>query len=232
MKLFFNPKTQLERFGFEIFLILKSHFKETLFVGGMVRNLLLDEKVLDIDIATSATPQQVVSIFKKYNVEINDDAKVFGVIKISRGKLSVEVSTFRTEQYKKSNRFPNVKFVKSPKLDFKRRDFTINAIYHNPLTNEVFDYTGKAIKDTENRSLKVIGDAKIKFTEDPIRIIRAYRFSKDYNLVISKSLNNLLLQHSHLLKTISKNRIIKEINKSKLKSTKHFLKSYTQTHLT
>ncbi|HET8962960.1 MAG TPA: hypothetical protein VFM99_03635 [Chitinophagales bacterium] len=209
------------KFSLEIHNLIYESFPETYFVGGAVRNLLLGKKVSDYDISTAATPSQIVKLFKKKGVSYSDDHANLGVITARKHTQKIEITTFRKELYSQS-RFPKVSFVTNAKTDSNRRDFTINALYFNPVTKEILDFHN-GLKDLQKQSLKFIGNSLKKIKEDPLRIVRAYRFQLQYKLKIDAVTQRTLNKNKSLLKTISKARIEKEINAVKHNSLQKIL---------
>lgn len=205
----FNNK-QFPKFSLEVIKVLSKKFPETFFVGGAVRNILLNQKIADIDIATSAHPMQIEVLLKNAGIKFSNEHKNMGVIMASRSKQTLEITTFRKEVYGKT-RFPKVAFVTNPKLDSQRRDFTVNAFYYSPISKRLLDFHG-GLKDISLHQLKFIGNTKKKIEEDPLRIVRAFRFQLQYNLQIDKKTLQVLHTNINLLKKVSKTRLQKEIN--------------------
>jgi tRNA nucleotidyltransferase/poly(A) polymerase len=212
--IFILPQTaqkKLPYFAICVYNILAKQFPKTYFVGGVVRNILLNKKVGDLDLVTSALPTQVEKLLKANGIAFNSEHKKFGII-VGKSKLkqTIEIATFRGETYGKS-RFPKVVFIANAKQDSKRRDFTVNALYYSLDANAVLDYHD-GLTDILERELHFIGNAQKRIIEDPLRIIRAYRFASQYNLSIDKKLEKILQSNLHLLNTISASRIQREIN--------------------
>ncbi|MCY3827331.1 MAG: CCA tRNA nucleotidyltransferase [Candidatus Dadabacteria bacterium] len=146
---------------------------EAFFVGGCVRDALLGVSCDEIDIATSATPEQVQEAFSK-TVAVG---KSFGVVLVIKGDMKFEVATFRKESSYGDGRHPeHVDYTKSAEEDVRRRDFTINGMLYNPVSGELYDYVG-GIGDLERRLVRTIGDPEERFGEDRLRMIRAVRFA-------------------------------------------------------
>ena len=146
---------------------------EAFFVGGCVRDALLGVSCDEIDIATSATPEQVQEAFSK-TVAVG---KSFGVVLVIKGDMKFEVATFRRESSYGDGRHPErVDYTKSAEEDVRRRDFTINGMLYNPVSGELYDYVG-GIGDLERRLVRTIGDPEERFGEDRLRMIRAVRFA-------------------------------------------------------
>src|SRR5437868_4672084 len=146
-------------------------------VGGCVRDLLLNREPADYDIATDARPDDVMRIFPKtYAVGAQ-----FGVVLVAVGENeTVEVATFRSDIGYSDGRHPDeVRFTKSPQEDVQRRDFTINGLLIDPLTDEVLDYVGGR-KDLEAGIIRTNGDPGQRFNEDKLRMLRAVRFASRF----------------------------------------------------
>ncbi|MEK7617769.1 MAG: hypothetical protein AAB410_01355 [Patescibacteria group bacterium] len=213
MKKAFQPKSGLEKFGFFIYERLVENFPRTYFVGGTVRDFLLGNKITDIDIATSATPSQSAEILKKYFIECNLGYQAMGVV-IATGKpYAATVATFRKD-LKSVSRYPKIKFVKSPKEDSIRRDFTINSLYFSPKTNKIFDFHG-GLADLKKKRIKFIGQAEKRIKEDPLRILRAMRFALNLNFQLDPRAKKIIKKSFALTKQLTNNKIKNEMNKLK-----------------
>ena len=144
---------------------------EAYFVGGSVRDMLLHKPISDVDIATSATPQEVKEIFP-HTVDVGIE---HGTVMVIYHKEGYEVTTFRTEEGYEDFRHPDkVTFVRSLEEDLKRRDFTINALAIG-IDDQLMDFFD-GIGDLERQCLRCVGDAKKRFNEDALRMFRAVRF--------------------------------------------------------
>lgn len=157
------------------------------FVGGCVRDHLLGLEPRDYDIATSATPSQMKAIFSVYNHE----AERFGTIRVNVDNCWTEITTFREDGVYIDGRRPEYVTFSDIEHDAKRRDFTINALYMNPLTNEIIDHVG-GLTDLNQQVLRTIGDPMIRFQEDHLRILRAARMATSYNLTIDTTTLNAM----------------------------------------
>ncbi len=149
---------------------------ETYLVGGCVRDLLLGASPKDFDIATAATPQQVRRVFNRRARIIG---RRFPIVHVRNGHEIFEIATFRAAPKKNKEtktlaRDTNYGTVESDAL---RRDFTINALYLDPEKGKIYDWTD-GITDLENRVIRSIGDPFIRFTEDPVRILRMIKFMR------------------------------------------------------
>jgi poly(A) polymerase len=207
------PKNNLEKFGYKIYSSLVENFSQTFYVGGMVRDILLKKKVGDIDIATEATPEEVISILKRKNISFNLSHKNFGIVVASYKNLKVEIATFRKDVYT-STRYPKVSFCKTPKEDSKRRDFNINALYLSPKLNKIFDFQN-GLKDLNNNKIKFIGSPDVRIKEDPLRILRGIRFALNLNFSFEEQTKKFIEKNFYLVNTLTKTKIENEILKIK-----------------
>ncbi len=189
-------------------LLEKSDF-EAYAVGGCVRDFLLGKDFFDVDIATSATPFEILSVFNNYKT-VETGAK-HGTITVFIDSFPIEITTFRIDgEYSDSRHPEKVIFTKNLLSDLKRRDFTINAIAYNPKTSFIDLFHGK--KDIEKKVIRCVGDAEKRFSEDALRILRALRFSSCLNFDIEKKTARAILRKKDLLKNIAPERINKEFS--------------------
>ena len=158
---------------------LRSNGFEALLAGGCVRDMLLDKRAKDYDVATNAQPKEVTELFER---TLNVGAQ-FGVIIVLIENQQVEVATFRTETGYVDGRHPgSVKFTTAAE-DASRRDFTINGMFYDPIKKEVIDYiNGQA--DLRAKIVRTIGRPAERFSEDYLRMLRAVRFSTQLDFAI------------------------------------------------
>lgn len=184
---------------------------EAYIVGGFVRDRLLNRynPNADIDIATNATPEQMMQIFDEY---IPTGLK-HGTISIKMNDEYYETTTYRIDgQYNDNRRPENVRFVDNIELDLSRRDLTINAIALNPITSEIIDpFNGK--DDLNNKLIKSVGIAEDRFEEDSLRIMRTFRFASQLDFQIDKDTLNAIWLKKKNLNSISIERIVSELKK-------------------
>jgi len=181
---------------------IKNHGYDAYFVGGSVRDALLGLEVNDVDIATSAMPEEIKEIFTK----TADVGIEHGTVMVLYEEGTYEVTTFRTEStYKDFRRPDSVSFVRSLKEDLKRRDFTINALAIDE-EGVLFDYFNGQ-EDLENGVIKAVGDPEERFNEDALRMMRAIRFSAQLNFDIEENTLKAITHHARLLKKIAVERI-------------------------
>lgn len=191
--------------------ILKTFNKngfEAYFVGGCVRDFLLDKDFSDIDITTNALPEQVKNIFPKSI----DTGIQHGTVTILVSGESYEVTTFRKEDEYVNHRAPDkVEFVSDLKEDLDRRDFTINAMALN-YKGELFDFhNGKA--DLKNKIIKTVNDPNERFFEDALRMLRAFRFSSRLEFDIDSNTLVAIKRNAKLIEYVSIERIVNEFRK-------------------
>ena len=200
---------------------------EAYFVGGCVRDKLLDRKIGDIDIATSALPEEVMSIFPK---TVPTGLQHGTVLVIQNGE-PYEITTFRTESTYHDYRRPSeVTFVKSIEEDLKRRDFTMNAI---ALTkrNEIIDPYNGAI-DIKDGLIRSVGEAKERFHEDALRMLRGVRFVSQLDFRLHEETFQAIKSNKNLIEKIAIERISIEIEKMLMgKSPKKGIELLIQTEL-
>ena len=183
-----------------IFEHFKSLFNENGFrlymVGGTSRDYLLNIEILDYDFVTDATPSDV----KKFLIDANFVFEKYGCVKTKYNGFSIDITTLREEKDYEDSRHPKeIIFTKDIKIDSLRRDFTID--FHH------------GVKDLNDKVLKMIGDPDKRLTEDPLRILRAYRFATLYNLSIDKELSKSIIKNKSLLSKLNKDKVNEELNK-------------------
>ena len=191
--------------------ILKTFNKngfEAYFVGGCVRDFLLDKDFSDIDITTNALPEQVKIIFPKSI----DTGIQHGTVTILVNGESYEVTTFRKEDEYVNHRAPDkVEFVSDLKEDLDRRDFTINAMALD-YKGKLFDFhNGEA--DLKNKIIKTVNDPNERFFEDALRMLRAFRFSSRLGFDIDSNTLVAIKRNAKLIEYVSIERIVNEFRK-------------------
>lgn len=178
------------------------------FVGGCVRDTILGLPIHDIDIATSARPEEIEAIFP---ITI-DVGKEHGTIIVVHQQASYEVTTFRTESDYSDYRHPDsVDFVRTLQEDTLRRDFTINALAFDQ-EGRLYDYHGGA-QDIERRLIRAVGHPADRFKEDALRIVRAIRFASQLGFDIDGPTLAAIRQEAHLLPKIAIERVRIEMSK-------------------
>ena len=190
----------------------RSGFKAYL-VGGCIRDLILNKDPKDFDVVTEATPEQIKQTIPRSRII----GRRFKLVHVRKGRQITEVSTFRSKGGKRTSKTNKGivlrdNFYGTIREDAFRRDFTINSLYLDISDMKIIDYTG-GFKDLNNRELISIGDSKLRFREDPIRIIRAIRFLCNLDLKIKKSLKKNLINFAYLLQEVPSARKYEEILK-------------------
>ena len=177
-------------------------------VGGCVRDSLLGREPADWDVCTSATPEEMLTVFRRFRV-FKTGLKHGTLTVRSRGR-SVEVTTFRTDGTYTDNRHPDaVSFVTRVEDDLARRDFTINAMAYHPEQGLVDCFGGQ--QDLAERTLRCVGEPDVRFNEDGLRLLRALRFAARFGLAIERETAYSIHRNRHLLEHISAERIYKEL---------------------
>ena len=178
------------------------------FAGGCVRDALLRKQPKDIDIATDAEPDDVQKLFAR---TVAVGAK-FGVVRVLEGGSEFEVATFRSDGVYLDGRRPVTVTFSSPEEDAKRRDFTINGMFYDPVADQVVDFVdGKS--DLEHRLVRAIGDPSERFSEDHLRLLRAVRFAAALDFEIEPATWKAVTEKAHQIRTVSQERIRDELMK-------------------
>ncbi len=186
-------------------------------VGGAVRDLLLGLEPKDYDIATDATPEEVHAVFRRSRII----GRRFRIVHVMFSGDQVEVSTFRAmnggaddgNQVKDEHgRLLRDNVFGNQEEDALRRDFTVNALYYDPATEELLDYAG-GVRDLEQRMLRMIGDPATRYREDPVRMLRAVRLSAKLGLQIDPATSAPIAEMSTLLQNVPAARLFEEMLK-------------------
>ena len=219
----------LKDFAISIARTLHDQGYQAYLVGGCVRDLLLGREPGDYDIATDATPEQVMRIFPQTYavgaqfgvvlVPMAEDPSVTSVVdqadvnhRRHRGK-TVEVATFRSDIGYSDGRHPDqVRFSKDPRQDVQRRDFTINGLLLDPLKNEVLDFVGGR-KDLDAGIIRAIGEPELRFAEDKLRMLRAVRFTARFGYSIEPQTFAAIEKLAPQIHQVSRERVRDELTK-------------------
>lgn len=197
-----DPSTQT------IMNILNHDGQNALFVGGCVRNALLNEPVFDIDIACKFTPQHTMELLKHHNVHVVDTGIKFGTITAIKSKKSFEITSLRSD-LNPTGRHSDVIFNESWKKDAQRRDFTINALYADTQGN-IFAPLNHSLPDIKSRTVRFIGDPTTRIQEDHLRILRFFRFSAKFGSAADHPSLTACTNNAHLIHKLSSERIFDE----------------------
>ena len=187
---------------------LEAHGFEAVIVGGAVRDYLLNRTFHDVDVATSALPEQVKHVFSN-TVDVGIQ---HGTILVLDGGEPIEVTTYRAEsEYVDYRRPEKVFFVRNLAEDLMRRDFTINAMAMRANGELVDLYNGQ--RDLQAKVIRAVGNASERFQEDALRMLRAIRFRAQLGFVIEDATFTAINEHANLIDHISVERIVQELDK-------------------
>lgn len=188
-----------EKHGFELFL-----------VGGSARDYLLKRQFKDFDVATNAKPEEV----KSFLPDVNMTFAKYGSVSCKTDGTDFDITTFRKERKYVDSRHPSeIEFISDISVDYLRRDFTINAIYIDKKL-QIHDF-GSSISDLSGHLIRMIGQPKQRIEEDPLRILRAIRFSLVLDFEIEESLEFAIKKYSSKINELNKDKINQEIKKMK-----------------
>jgi poly(A) polymerase len=183
-------------------------------VGGPVRDAILGRLGNDLDFTTNARPKESEKILKKWADSVWDIGAAFGTVAGKKGEITVEITTYRSENYEKDSRKPSVEFGENIEGDLSRRDFTINAMALELTTDEpTFIDLFNGVDDLQNKIIKTPGKPSDSFTDDPLRMMRAARFMSQLNFTIDESVLVAIKEMAHRLSIISSERVRDEFIK-------------------
>ena len=193
----------------EIVRKLRAQGFQAYLVGGCVRDLVMGREPKDYDVATDATPDEVLKLFPD---SLTVGAQ-FGVVIVRRESGNVEVATFRSDGRYADGRHPSeVRYAKTPKEDVQRRDFTINGLLYDPLKDQVLDYVGGQA-DIRERRIRTIGDPAQRFNEDRLRMLRAVRFAARFGFSLDPAARDAIRALAPEIRDVSAERARDEILK-------------------
>ena len=196
------------------------------FVGGCVRKYLSNDKIDDIDIATTLSAKEIKEKFKNTKFNVVETGIKHGTVTLITDKFNLEITTLRKD-VETDGRHAEVEYIDDWQLDSERRDFTINAIYLD-INGKIFDPQMGTV-DLKNNNVKFIGDPQKRIEEDYLRIIRFLRFKIMYDSKVEISTINAIKQNLDGIKKISKERILIELYK--ILDLKNFINLNESTHL-
>ncbi|NJL24619.1 MAG: CCA tRNA nucleotidyltransferase [Calothrix sp. SM1_5_4] len=180
----------------------------TVFAGGCVRDSLLGVEPKDLDLATSARPEEIESCFERTLAV----GKAFGTIVVVEDGHAFEVTTFRKDgPYLDARRPAHVHFS-DIREDAQRRDFTVNALFYDPLKVEILDYVG-GVEDLRRRVLRTVGDPFTRFAEDRLRLLRAVRFVSQLGFEVDPATLKAIRDMHDQLRGVSAERILNEVKR-------------------
>ncbi len=181
---------------------------EAYLAGGCVRDLLLGRPARDWDVATSATPEEVLALWP----DALTVGKAFGVVVVRDGAVQVEVATFRAESGYADGRHPDAVTFTTAEADARRRDFTVNAMFLDPATDEVHDFVGGR-EDLARRLVRAVGDPRDRFAEDHLRMLRAVRFAAELDFDLDPATADAVGDLAWRIESISGERVSAELER-------------------
>jgi tRNA nucleotidyltransferase/poly(A) polymerase len=187
---------------------LKENGHTAWLAGGCVRDALLGNTAADLDVVTSALPDQVEALFPK-TVAVG---KQFGIIRVLIGPSEIEVATFRSDGVYTDGRHPQNVVFSSPEEDALRRDFTVNAMFYDPFADEVKDFVGGRA-DLKLKSLRAVGEPERRFEEDRLRMLRAVRFVSQLGFSIEEKTWTAICLKAGRIHVVSRERLRDELMK-------------------
>jgi len=225
-----NLSSKIEPHIIEIVQELQSCGYETYLVGGAVRDLLINKTPKDYDISTAATPEKVRGIFGKRHTRII--GKRFRIVHLNYYSKIVEISTFRKapdlsqqKQIKQHPEHPHHQHHKTAHVitndneygtsyeDAWRRDFTVNAIFYDPVKNKIEDFTEHGLEDLKARIVRTIGQPFVRFSEDPVRMLRALKLVGQYGFKLERETESVLVSLMNHIVAASNSRLSLELEK-------------------
>ena len=190
---------------------LQSEGYQAYVVGGAVRDLLLGLKPKDFDVATDAYPEEVHKLFRRSRLI----GRRFKLVHVMFGDETVEVSTFRARTAAETDEHGRVlrdNIYGTREDDAIRRDFTVNALYYDPASETLLDYHN-GLRDLRRKSVRVIGDARARYREDPVRMLRAARFAAKLGFTLDERTRKPISEMAHLLENVPPSRVYEEMQK-------------------
>ena len=196
----------------EVIRLLRDRGHIAYLAGGCVRDILLDVVPKDYDVATDAKPDEIARCFRR----TASVGAAFGVMLVRDYGCTIEVATFRSDGVYSDSRRPDTIEFSSPEKDAQRRDFTINALFMDPLVDQeepkIIDFVD-GMNDVGNKLLRAVGDPKARLDEDHLRALRGVRFAAKYGLTIEDQTFAAIKDHASALSGVSVERIGEEMRK-------------------
>lgn len=203
-----RPMTEEESASLEIVEKLQKDGFETYWAGGAVRDMLLGLNIHDIDIATAATPREIKKMFP----DSYDRGQAFGVVAVKLGDYEFEVATFRSDIGTADHRRPEKVEFTSAEIDAKRRDFTVNGLFYDPVKNEIIDFID-GLTDIKRKQIKFIGNPEERINEDYLRLMRAARFTTRLEFKLEKETKMAVQKNASKISEVSAERLREEFSK-------------------
>jgi poly(A) polymerase len=188
------------------------HGHELALVGGPVRDVFLGQSPGDLDLATDATPEQVLEMVGGWADKVWTVGIAFGTVGVRKGKSVFEITTYRSEQYERYSRKPDVRYGRSLEEDLERRDFTINAMAARLPGYELVDPYG-GLEALREKVLRTPGPPAQSFSDDPLRVLRAARFAAKLGFEVAPEVREAMTEQAFRLDIVSAERINAELTK-------------------
>ncbi|MBV7481549.1 polynucleotide adenylyltransferase PcnB [Bordetella sp. BOR01] len=206
-------RRNVSRHAIKVCEVLRQHGYEAYIVGGAVRDLIVGLEPKDFDVATNATPEQIRPLFRRARII----GRRFQLVHVVFGQEIIETSTFRApasqdQETDEHGRILRDNVFGSQEEDAARRDFTMNALFYDPHTEEVIDYH-QGVPDLKKRQVRIIGDPVQRYREDPVRMLRAVRFAAKLNGSIDPDTRKPIGTMAALIENVPASRLFDEMLK-------------------
>jgi poly(A) polymerase len=206
-------RRHVSRHAVKVCEVLQQAGFEAYIVGGAVRDLIVGLEPKDFDVATNATPAQIRPLFRRARII----GRRFQLVHVVFGQEIIETSTFRAPASNGHETDEHGRILRDNQFgtneeDAVRRDFTLNALYYDPVREEVIDYH-RGVPDLKKRVVRMIGDPKTRYREDPVRMLRAVRFAAKLNATIDPATLAPIKPMAHLISNVPSSRLFDEVIK-------------------
>jgi len=206
-------RRNVSRHAIKVCEVLHQHGYQAYIVGGAVRDLIVGLEPKDFDVATDATPNQIRPLFRRARII----GRRFQLVHVVFGQEIIETSTFRapasdSQETDEHGRILRDNLFGTHEQDAERRDFTLNALYYDPLTEEVIDFHN-GVADLKSRTVRIIGDPETRYREDPVRMLRALRFEAKLSGTIAPSSREPIKRMAELIEHVPASRLFDEMLK-------------------
>lgn len=206
-------RRNVSRHAIKVCEVLHERGFDAYIVGGAVRDLIVGLEPKDFDVATNATPNQVRALFRRARII----GRRFQLVHVVFGQEIIETSTFRApatpdQETDEHGRILRDNLFGTHEQDAARRDFTLNALYYDPIKEEVIDFHG-GVSDLKKRVVRMIGDPHTRYREDPVRMLRALRFAAKLNATIDPATREPIKGMANLIENVPASRLFDEMLK-------------------
>jgi len=206
-------RRNVSRHAIKVCEVLHQHGYDAYIVGGAVRDLIVGLEPKDFDVATNATPEQIRPLFRRARII----GRRFQLVHVVFGQEIIETSTFRApaagdQETDEHGRILRDNLFGTHEQDAARRDFTLNALYYDPIKEEVIDYH-RGVADLKKHVVRIIGDAETRYREDPVRMLRAVRFAAKLNGTVDPATLAPIRAMAPLIQNVPSSRLFDEMLK-------------------